>query len=185
MSGMAAVALLATAAPVPQMTVVERLNAELLGGRTATEVLEARCAELGLADPPRVHAQVQRGRRVAGGAAARKRLGVDEDEPLGYRRVRLMCGAHVLSDAINWYVPARLTPAMNAQLDGGDTPFGRVILPLSPSRRTLSARMLWDGKGTLPATILRHRALVLDGQGRPLAEVIENYRAVLVTGASE
>ena len=164
------------------MTAVERLNAELLGGRTATEVLEARCADLGLADPPRVHAQVQRGRGIVRVAAARARLGVGEDEPLGYRRVRLMCGAHVLSEAINWYVPARLTTAMNAQLDGGDTPFGRVILPLSPSRRTLSARLLWDGQGAPPATILRHRALVIDGQGRPLAEVIENYRAVLVAG---
>ena len=179
---MAAVALLATAAPAPQMTAVERLNAELLGGRTATELLEARCAELGLADPPRVHAEVQRGRRIARSAAARARLGIGKDEALGYRRVRLVCGAHVLSEALNWYVPARLTPAMNAQLEQGDTPFGRVILPLSPSRRTLSARVLWDGRGRAPATILRHRALVIDGQGRPLAEVIENYRAVLVTG---
>ena len=184
MNGMAAVALLAAAAPAPQMNPVERLNAELLAGRTATEVLEARCAALGLADPPRVHAEVRRGRQVAT-ASARARLAVGADEMLGYRRVRLMCGAHVLSEAVNWYVASRLTPEMNAQLEGGDTPFGRVILPLAPSRRTLSARVLWDGKGTPPATILRHRALVIDGQGRPLAEVIENYRAALVTGAAE
>ncbi|WP_343519662.1 hypothetical protein [Sphingomonas sp.] len=164
------------------MNPVDRLNAELLNGRTATEVLEARCAALGLADGPRVHAQVRRDRLVAGEAAARRRLDA-AGERLGYRRVYLMCGAQVLSEALNWYVASRLTAEMNAALETSDVPFGRVILPLSPSRRTVSTRVLWDGEGEAPATILRHRALVVDGQGRPLAEVIENYRAVLVTGA--
>ncbi|HEY0624426.1 hypothetical protein [Sphingomonas sp.] len=164
------------------MNPVERLHAELLNGRTATEVLEARCGALGLAAAPRVHAQVRRDRLVAGEGAARRRLDA-AGERLGYRRVHLRCGAHVLSEAVNWYVASRLTPEMNAALETGDVPFGRVILPLSPSRRTVSTRILWDGEGTAPVTILRHRALVVDAQGRPLAEVIENYRAVLVTGA--
>lgn len=168
--------------PHPEMNPVERLNAELLNGRTATEVLEERCAVLGLACAPRVHAEVRRDRLVAGEAAARRRLDA-AGERMGYRRVHLMCGAHILSEAVNWYVASRLTPEMNEALETGDVPFGRVILPLGPSRRTVSTRILWDGEGAAPATILRHRALVVDGQGRPLAEVIENYRAVLVTGA--
>ena len=166
--------------PRREMNPVERLNAELLAGRTATEVLEARCVALGLA--PCVHALVRRDRLVAGETAARRRLDA-AGERLGYRRVSLMGGAHILSEAVNWYVASRLTPAMNAALETGEVPFGRVILPLGPSRRTVSTRILWDGEGVAPATILRHRALVVDGQGRPLAEVIENYRAVLVCGA--
>ncbi|MCW4461771.1 hypothetical protein OK349_08620 [Sphingomonas sp. BT-65] len=170
--------------PRPEMNPVERLNAELLAGRTATEVLEERCAALGLAAAPRVHAEVRRDRLVAGEAAARLRLEAGDAEELGYRRVYLMCGAHVLSEALNWYVASRLTPAMNEALETSDVPFGRVILPLAPSRRTISTRILWDGSGAAPSTVLRHRALVVDGQGRPLAEVIENYRAILVTGAA-
>lgn len=181
MTGVAGQASAVALNPRPEMNPVDRLNAELLRGRTATEVLEARCAALGLADVPRVHAQVRRDRLVAGEGAARRRLDA-EGERLGYRRVYLMCGEHVLSEALNWYVAGRLTPAMNEALETSDVPFGRVILPLGPSRRTVSTRVLWDGNGAAPATVLRHRALVIDGQGRPLAEVIENYRAVLVTG---
>ena len=179
---MAAMGGAASLKPRLEMNPVDRLNAELLNGRTATEVLEERCVALGLAGAPRVHAQVRRDRLVAGEAAARRRLDA-EGERLGYRRVHLMCGEHVLSEAVNWYVASRLTAEMNAALETSDVPFGRVILPLGPSRRTVSTRILWDGEGASPATILRHRALVVDGQGRPLAEVIENYRAVLVTGA--
>lgn len=182
MTGVAGQASAAVLNPHPEMNPVERLNAELLSGRTATEALEERCAALGLAETPRVHAEVRRDRLVAGEAAARRRLAAREDERLGYRRVYLMCGEHVLSEALNWYVASRLTPAMNEALETSDVPFGRVILPLAPSRRTISTRILWDGSGTVPSTILRHRALVVDGQGCPLAEVIENYRAVLVTG---
>lgn len=182
MTGVAAMGGAVVLKPRLEMNPVERLNAELLAGRTATEVLEERCAALGLADP-RVHAEVRRDRLVAGEAAARRRLDA-AGERLGYRRVYLMCGAQVLSEALNWYVASRLTPAMNEALETSDVPFGRVILPLAPSRRTISTRILWDGNGDAPSTILRHRALVVDGQGRPLAEVIENYRAVLVTGGA-
>lgn len=87
-----------------------------------------------------------------------------------------MCSATLLSDADNWYVPVRLTPAMNAQLDRDNMPFGRVILPLKPQRRTLSIR----GTGRQSGEILRLRAIVLDGDGRPLAEVVERYQRVLV-----
>lgn len=183
MTGVAAMGGAVVLKPRLEMNPVDRLNAELLNGRTATEVLEERCAALGLADVPRVHAQVRRDRLVAGEAAARRRLDA-AGERLGYRRVHLMCGPHILSEAVNWYVASRLTPAMNEALERSDVPFGRVILPLGPSRRTISTRVLWDGSGAAPSTVLRHRALVVDGQGRPLAEVIENYRAILVTGAA-
>ncbi|WP_239019522.1 hypothetical protein [Sphingomonas suaedae] len=177
---MAAVAFLAAAMAAVQMSPVERLNADLLAARTATEVLEARCAALNLADPPRVHAEVKRARIVASASPARHRLKVGKSEMLGYRRVRLMCGTHLLSEATNWYVASRLTPEMNAALDTGDAPFGRVILPLAPRRRTLSTWTVKPGRVPPGGVVVRHRAVVLDGEGRPLAQVVEQYQRVLL-----
>ncbi|MCW3836065.1 hypothetical protein ACFQ1E_08435 [Sphingomonas canadensis] len=178
---MALAALLLAVAP-PREDPVARLNADLLGSRSATAVLEHWCAAGGLADPPRIRADVKRARVLPVSGAQRRLLQVGRREMLGYRRVRLMCGDHVLSEAVNWYVPSRLTPEMNAALDGGDTPFGAVIRPLEPTRRTLSVRKFWNGRGVAKPTVLRHRALVLDSRGRPLAQVIEDYKRVLVTG---
>lgn len=172
--------LLIEAVVAAQMSPVERLNAELLAARTATSVLEARCATLGLADPPRVRAEVQRGRVVASASPVRTRLKVGKSEMLGYRRVRLMCGTHVLSEAVNWYVASRLTPEMNAALDGSDVPFGRVILPLSPRRETYATRTVRPGRVPPGGVVVRHRAIVLDGEGRPLAAVVEQYQQVLL-----
>ncbi len=64
----------------------------------------------------------------------RKRLRLGDDEPVKYRRVALACGDHILSEADNWYVPARLTPEMNRLLETTDTPFGRVVQSLQPTR---------------------------------------------------
>jgi hypothetical protein len=58
--------------------------------------------------------------------------------------VRLICGGHVLSEADNWYVPARLTPEMNRVLEATDTAVGRVVQTLNFRRRTLSAKLLWS-----------------------------------------
>jgi chorismate-pyruvate lyase len=69
----------------------------------------------------------------------RQLLRVSATELVRYRRVRLICGDHVLSEADNWYVPARLTPEMNRLLDTTDIAFGRVVQPLKFRRRTLSA----------------------------------------------
>lgn len=179
---MALAAILIEAVAAAQMTPVERLNADLLAAPTATGVLEARCAALGLADPPRVRAEVQRGRVVASASPVRTRLKVGKEEMLGYRRVRLMCGAHVLSEAVNWYVASRLTPEMNAALDSSDVPFGRVILSLSPRRETYATCEVRPGRVPPGGVVLRHRAIVLDGEGRPLAAVVEHYQQVLLGG---
>ena len=47
--------------------------------------------------------------------------------------MRLKCGDHVLSEADNWYVKARLTPDMNHMLETTDTPLeGGRGAPLPP-----------------------------------------------------
>ncbi len=93
---------------------------------------------------------------------------VGAGEAVAYRRVRLMCGAVEFSAAENWYVPARLTPAMRDAL-AGDTPFGAAIRSLRPVRTLLSVERSRQGP------VLRVRALVVGADGRPLAEVVENY----------
>jgi chorismate-pyruvate lyase len=104
----------------------------------------------------------------------RETLGIPGDEPVRLRHVRLACGAKVLSEATNWYVPARLTPAMNAALDSGTVPFGKVAAPLGFRRERLEAR-----RGALPGcprtTILSHRARLVLPDGQPLALVTECY----------
>ena len=122
----------------------------------------------------------------------RAALDVKADEPLGYRRVRLKCGDHVLSDADNWYVPARLTPEMNHVLETTDTPFGKAVAALRFRRHTLSADLLWrplpkdwemgaapapDDKGALavPDHVLEHRAVLSTPDGEPFSEVVETY----------
>jgi hypothetical protein len=69
---------------------------------------------------------------------------------------------------------------MNATLDTTDTPFGTVVKPLNINRRTLGAETLWRRGAAPPAQLFRHRALVLDGNGRPIAEVIETYQREVV-----
>lgn len=111
-------------------------------------------------------------------------------EPLGFRRVQLFCGDLLLSEADNWYVPARLTAAMNRRLATTDVPFGRVVRPLGPARRTFAVRPLWSprptpaepaaGEGRAPAleippALFVHHALLLSRVGLPLAEVAETY----------
>jgi hypothetical protein len=106
--------------------------------------------------------------------------------------VALSCGDVVLSDADNWYVPARLTPDMNKQLDSSDVPFGKVVQPLHFRRQTLSAELLWsplpegwDSGTPLPAAshqslaipdhVLQHRAVLYTGDNQPFSLVVESY----------
>jgi chorismate-pyruvate lyase len=166
-------------APSPALIEAVQLNQRLLAATSATVTLRAWCAEHGVPDPT-IHADLVKAAPPAATATQRRELRVGAAEPLGYRHVRLSCAGHVLSDAQNWYVPARLTPAMNLALDTSDTPFGTVVAPLRIARRTLAAQMLWRHGATPPAELFRHRALVLDATGRPIAEVIETYQRAAV-----
>ncbi len=173
-----ALALLAAAVnawPAAGAERVGQLKADILSSPSATQTLTAYCARLHLADPPVIRALRDRGADRKPDAAMRRLLQVGPAEPLRYRRVRLACGEHVLSDADNWYVPARLTAGMNRILDGSDTPFGAVVKPLHFRRRTLSARVLHDGKHALAVT-----ALLVDGDGRPFSLVQESYSLILL-----
>src|SRR5277367_3612000 len=174
------------------LALIESLNADLLAHDSATLTLERWCADHRLADPALIVAERAHDVDKAATPEVRAALDVKPDEPLGYRRVRLKCGDRVLSEADNWYVPARLTPEMNHVLEMTDTPFGKAVAALHFRRHTLSADLLWrplpkgwemdaaaaqDDKSalTVPDHVLEHRAVLSLPDGEPFSEVVETY----------
>jgi hypothetical protein len=158
---------------------VDRLRTELLAGQSATQILAGYCSTLGLASPPVIRA-LRDNVKESASAEVRGLLKADPDEDIRYRRVHLMCGNQVLSDADNWYVPDRLTPEMNKMLDQTDTPFGTAVLPLEFHRQTLSTSAIND-----PKVILRITALLLTKADKPFSLVIESYRPVLIAQSGQ
>lgn len=176
------------------LALLQSLNADLLSHDSATLTLERWCAAHRLATPATVVADRVRDVDRQPTAEVRALLGVSAAEPVKYRRVRLRCGDRVLSEADNWYVPARLTPAMNEALDASDTPFGKAVQALDYRRRTLSAQLLWSplpegwettppprsqGSATLdvPPQVLQHKAVLTLPDGTPFSHVVETYTA--------
>lgn len=175
------------------LALMQTLNASLLASRSATATLEKWCADHKMAPEPRIVA-----RRIAGidkpvSEETRKRLDVAAGEEVKYRRVQLACGAHILSEADNWYVPDRLTDEMNRTLETTQTPFGKAVAPLQPFRRTIEMKMLWsplpegweaaarsrattpDGALAVPHEIFEHTAILYARDQRPFSEVHETY----------
>jgi hypothetical protein len=174
------------------LALLQTLNADLLSHDSATLTLERWCGAHRMATPARVIAQRVRGDDKPLPPEWRARLAIGPNEPVKYRRVQLKCGDHVLSEADNWYLPNRLTGAMNRQLDSSEVPFGKVVQPLHFRRETLSADLLWSplpvgwelqrakarpasGALPIPHFLLQHRALLLAGDGRPFSALIETY----------
>jgi chorismate-pyruvate lyase len=200
LGGNAAIARDATASRWPDtplartqaLALLQTLNADLLSHDSATLTLERWCAAHHMASPARVVAQRVRGEDKPLPAEWRTQLAIGASEPVKYRRVQLKCGDHVLSEADNWYLPNRLTAAMNGRLDSSDAPFGKVVQPLHFRRKTLSADLLWSplpagwelhraqlhpasGALVMPHLLLQHRALLFDGEGRPFSALVETY----------
>lgn len=188
-------------ARVEALALLQTLNADLLSHDSATQTLERWCGDHQLASPAKIVAERVQGIEQAPTPEQRTELKVEPAEQVRYRRVRLRCGALVLSEADNWYVPSRLTPQMNELLDSTDTPFGKVVLPLHFQRHTLSATLLWQplpkgwemgraasggpaggrpagGDATpfqVPDKVLEHRAVLVLPDGMPISEVVETY----------
>lgn len=181
-------------ARVEALALLQTLDADLLGHDSATLTLDGWCRRHRLAAPGEtIVAERVRGPDRAATPEQRALLGVGADEPVRYRHVRLRCGGHVLSEADNWYVPARLTPAMNAALDGSDIAFGRAVRALRFQRHTIAARWLWSplpadwdtasaplpaatGKAlAIPPELFEHRAVLALPDGTPISIVTETY----------
>lgn len=150
------------------------LERTLATNDSATVALGQWCAARHIADPPTIRALADRSKRLPAPPQVRTALGVGPDEPVAYRHVRLACGDTVLSVAHNWYVQARLTPAMNQMLESTDVPFGKVVAPLGFRRERLAAIR---GRMTEcpPGTILSHRAVLRMADGSAISLVVECY----------
>jgi hypothetical protein len=84
----------------------------------------------------------------------------------------LLAAGVAVSEADLWYVPARLWPGMAETLRHTDTPFGLVVRPMQPRRRTLATRRCHPGEPYM----LEHEAVLQDVAGTPIALVMERYR---------
>lgn len=174
------------AAPEPRDdALIADLRSRILAAHSATFALESWCADHALAADPHLVAERLPVPDKPLSVAQRARLAIGPDEPVRYRRVRLACGDRVLSEADNWYVPARLTPEMNAALDGTRTPFGRVVRSLAPVRSTVAVRGPGRGAETGPTDPLFEVDAVLStGAGQPFCEVVETYLGSALPRAS-
>ncbi|SFR91661.1 chorismate lyase [Dyella sp. OK004] len=174
------------------MAMLQSLNADLLSHPSATLTLERWCGAHHLARDAKVVARRVKGVDKPLPDGAREQLGIGADEAVSYRQVQLVCGNLVLSEADNWYVPARLSAEMNHELDSTDVPFGKVVQSLHFRRQTLSAELLWSplpqgwddgvalppgthGPLVIPAHVLQHRAVLVGQDNRAISLVVESY----------
>ena len=125
------------------LALLQTLNADLLSHDSATLTLERWCDTHHMASPARIIAEQVNGADKRATAEQLQLLGVSTSDAVRYRRVQLHCGAYILSEADNWYVPARLTDDMNRLLDTTQTAFGRAVQALNFRRQTLSVKLLW------------------------------------------
>ncbi|GGZ06203.1 hypothetical protein ACFSTD_06305 [Novosphingobium colocasiae] len=168
-------ALLPLAAAGCSPTALRELERLLNSRDSATAALAQWCAARGIAAPPRIVAQPVVGDDAPLPSDARRLLSVPETASLGYRHVRLACGDVILSEAHNWFVPARLTDDMNAALATTNTPFGTVVAPLHFTRERLDTRRGRE-EGCPPGTVLAQRALLRRPDGQPISLVVECYQ---------
>ena len=179
------------------LALLQSLNADLLSHDSATLTLDRWCETHHLQSPAKIVAERDRSIDKPATDEQRKILQVSASEPIRYRRVRLACGAHVLSEADNWYVPSRLTAEMNKQLDTSDIAFGRAVQALHFQRHTLSADLMWSplpqgwemgapvpaASSTplqIPHQVLQHRAFLTLPDGTPFSEVVETYTSEIL-----
>ncbi|MCX7285211.1 MAG: hypothetical protein NTX28_14405 [Novosphingobium sp.] len=162
---------------------LSRFEQVLAANDSATAALGQWCEARRIASPPLIRALADRTAQAPATPDIRTALGVSSTEPVGYRHVQLTCGRTVLSFAHNWYVPSRLTPAMNRTLETSDVPFGKVVAQLGFRRERLASR-----RGPVAecpdGTVLSHRAALRLGDGRAISLVVECYtRANIAAGA--
>src|SRR5688500_9792233 len=82
-------------ARVTALALLQTFNAELLSHDSATLTLERWCGAHNLATPAKIVAVRDSATTKPAAAEHRKALGVNDREPIRYRRVKLTCGARV------------------------------------------------------------------------------------------
>ncbi len=184
--------------PSDTEALVWALSTRLIASATATDTLLAWCEEYGLSHGPISVDVRQRFAPSVVPDEVMAALSPVTPEAVHYRQVRLMRESLALAAAENWFVPQRLPADMNEALNQTDVPFGTVIAPLHPVRRTLVANVwplvdelvedpAWfsgSARRSRPEIILEHKAMILTGSGTSLALVSEFFFADLVSFVS-
>lgn len=177
---------------IKALAILQTLNANLLASKSATSTLEAWCEDHQMAPIPKIIAVRDTRAFKETSEEVRALLKVSDADSILYRRVQLVCGEHILSQADNWYVPSRLTENMNFLLTQTDTPFGVVVRPLNFHRQTLRSTLLWNPLPKywekvklnpsksfidleIPELILQHQAILLTDKNIPFSVVMETY----------
>ncbi|HEX7757967.1 MAG TPA: hypothetical protein VF459_00580 [Caulobacteraceae bacterium] len=178
------------------LTQVQRLQTQLLSRDSASETLSLWCAEHHWADPAQIRAVRDTATVKPPSPQVRDLLGAGARTPIRYRRVKLMCGERVLSEADNWYLPGKLTAEMNRLLDQTDTPFGVAVKALNFKRQGLDSRILlhpFEETGesgpsaaapppgaeapplSLPHAVIQNSAVLTAADGTAFSVVVETY----------
>jgi hypothetical protein len=157
----------------------EALLRHILRGPTATLAMARWCAGRGI-DDGLLLARVDRTSPpcFAPGILL-DAMGVVGPTRLRHRRVTLVRGGTALSDCDLWWLPDSLPAAVTLALDTTDQPFGMLVAPLRPMRRTVETRI----RAAAAEHVLEIGAVVLaGGAGRrvPVAAVQERYRTALL-----
>lgn len=161
--------------------VVAAFEANLAAHASATRALSQWCKLRGIDPEGQITVQFVRDADLAAPADLRAILDISAEEPLGYRHVRLLCAGAVLSEAHNWFVPARLTAEMNHELAESSVPFGTIAAGLAFSREPIASARHGD-PGCPAGAISTHRALLRLPDGQPLALVAECYTEANLRG---
>lgn len=172
---------------------LQSLNVELLTGDSEKQTLEHWCVSHRLVSNPQIAIERVLDAEELPTEAQRKMLATAEKEPVRHRKVRVRCGSSVLLEADDWYLPSRVSPQVNALLEGTELPLQRAVQIAHFKRRTLSATLLWpqlpelgelgsakgvtesQAIGPLPARVLTHHVLLMLPDGRPFGEIQANY----------
>jgi hypothetical protein len=145
---------------------LRRLYIYLISFPTATEALTAWLERSGVANAV-IEARV----------LARSIIELPETT-LAMRRVQLVYGSSVLSDAVIAYRADVLTPLMRRRLATTNTPFGEVVKSLSPYRQMTHAdttsKQLYPGDEK-PSPHLEMRATIFTPDHGAIAKVRERY----------
>ena len=164
-----------TVQAAPKNARLHAFEARLEANPSATAVLQTWCDAHAPAGTRIIARQVQPA-PLAPPEAARRALAIKPGEAVRYRRVQLMCGDRILSNADNWYLPGKLTGAMNDMLDHSQTPFGKAVSALHFSRHNLETRYLPPGG----PDVLRHSAVLTTDKGEPFSFVVETYTSEIL-----
>jgi hypothetical protein len=176
---------------------IEELSRRLYGARSFARALHAWCDEHHLSSGPIGVIRHQQGPVAAITPDTLAKLSPTPGEPIYYRRVQLVRGRLILAEADNWFMPHRLLQGMRDALENTDMAFEIVVEPLKPSRHSFylqswypepgafAGREASGGAGLLlpPDIISEHRAMIIAGNGEPLAILRERCRRELISFA--